>query len=68
MIKMVKPVIDYEKCKTCKTCREVCPMDCFDLKEEENKVVVERPEACIGCRACEVQCPEGAISIVEDDE
>ena len=60
---MPKPVIDYKKCNSCGTCIDVCPMDVF--AKENGKVVVKKPEACIGCRACEVQCPKGAIKIVD---
>jgi len=42
---------------------EVCPVDVFAL--EGDKMVVKKPEECIGCRACEVQCPNQAIKIVE---
>jgi len=34
-------------------------------KEEKGKVVVKRPNDCIGCRACEVQCPYSAIKVEE---
>ncbi|MBN2422949.1 4Fe-4S binding protein [Candidatus Woesearchaeota archaeon] len=61
---MPKPVINYEKCKTQKTCVDVCPMQVFEVKGD--KVVVAKPEECIGCKACEVQCPEGAITVEED--
>ncbi|MBU0756653.1 MAG: ferredoxin family protein [Nanoarchaeota archaeon] len=60
---MPHPIIDYNKCKTAKVCIDVCPMAVFE--EEDGKVVVAKPDECIGCKACEVQCPEGAI-VVED--
>lgn len=61
---MPKPIIDNSKCNACKTCIEVCPMECFE--EQDGKVVVSKPDECIGCHACEVQCPTQAISIEED--
>ena len=60
---MPHPIIDYAKCKTHKVCVEVCPMEVFE--EKDGKVVVAKPDECIGCKACEVQCPESAI-VVED--
>jgi len=63
VIQLTKPIIDPSKCNLCGTCIEICPMDCFEKKGD--KVVVKNPDACIGCRACEAQCPTNAI-VVED--
>ena len=57
---MPKPIIS-DKCSNCNTCIEICPVDVFS--KGEKKVQVKKPEACIGCRACEVQCPEECIKI-----
>jgi NAD-dependent dihydropyrimidine dehydrogenase PreA subunit len=58
-----KPLIDYKKCTSCGTCVSVCPVQVFEKKGK--KVVVAKPDECIGCRACEAQCPAQAI-VVED--
>lgn len=60
---MPHPVINYKKCTACSSCVDICPMQVF--AKEGDKVVVKHPEKCIGCRACEVQCPQGAIEIVD---
>jgi len=50
---MPHPVIkDPKKCD-CKVV-DACPVKVFDCKG--GKLVVARPNDCIGCRACEASC------------
>jgi len=60
---MVKIVIDNHKCTGCGTCKDVCPVAVYEMKDE--KSVAVKPDECLVCRACEVQCPESAIQVVE---
>lgn len=61
---MPNPKIDSNKCDNCGKCIELCPMGVFAKEEgEEGKVVVKKPQECIGCKACEVQCPKEAIKV-----
>ena len=58
---MPKPTIDYKKCTSCGTCADTCPVQVF--AKEGGKVVVKKPQDCIGCKACEVSCPAKAIKV-----
>ena len=58
-----KPYVDKAKCTGCGTCKDVCPVDVFEITG--GKSVVKNPDACIQCRACEASCPEKAIVVKE---
>ena len=58
-----KVIIDYDKCTSCGSCVNVCPVSVFS--QDESKVKVVNPSECIGCRACETSCPVEAITVNE---
>jgi len=62
-LKMVEIKIDHDKCDGCGTCKDTCPTSVFEINDGKSKVV--NLEACLVCRACEVQCPKGAIQVIE---
>lgn len=55
--------IDYEKCRVCKLCIEVCKG--APLYLENGKIMVDQTLyfGCIGCGHCAAVCPTGAISV-----
>ena len=62
--------IDYNWCKCCYLCIEVCPQDVFERSDyigEKGVAVplVAHPEECVRCRLCELMCPDIAISLRE---
>ncbi|MEJ2601123.1 MAG: ferredoxin family protein [Anaerolineales bacterium] len=60
--------IDLEKCEGCGDCSEICPVELFEVRQENGKefaFYTGTEDDCIGCMACETECAEGAISILE---
>jgi len=60
---MVEIKVDVAKCNGCETCVDTCPVGVYEMKD--GKSVVVELEDCLVCRACEMQCPEGAIQVIE---
>jgi NAD-dependent dihydropyrimidine dehydrogenase PreA subunit len=58
-----RPFVDKKKCTGCGTCKQVCPVNVFEIVG--GKSVVKRPLDCIQCRACEASCPKKAIVVKE---
>ncbi len=49
-------------CKGCDICVRMCPEKCLEL-DEEQLVIVARPDDCTGCRICEWLCPDFVIKL-----
>ena len=60
---MVKVIVDNSKCNGDETCVNTCPVNVFEMKD--GKSVPVKVDDCLICRACEVQCPTGAIQVIE---
>lgn len=63
--RVVRPVIDYNKCVGCKACYIWCPEATILIRD--NKVEVDY-EYCKGCGVCSNVCPVKAISMVSESE
>ncbi len=61
--RVLKPVIDLEKCRKCWLCVDFCPEGVIS-KSEEGPVIDYR--FCKGCGVCANECPVKAISMVRE--
>jgi len=52
--------------KGCGICVAFCPKDVLEMNNEET-VVVARPDDCNYCGDCEIRCPDFAIVVVTDE-
>jgi len=55
------PVIDYDRCESCKRCLDFCLFGVYELSGDD-KVEVRNPANCkTNCPACAKTCPNSAI-------
>ena len=72
MAKKAKQIdVDPKMCKGCHICIFVCPHDVLKKADVvDNRgfflPVVADLEACVVCCLCEMECPDFAISVVEE--
>ena len=56
--------INLERCKGTRICIDVCPRNCFEMIEDQNKVSNPRKVNCVQCGGCIVQCPFDALYFI----
>lgn len=61
-------VINPDQCVNCGACFPVCRYDAIFPDPQKAQVQWIDPIACDGCAACVYACPEGAISMVQQQE
>ena len=61
--RVLRSVIDHEKCTKCKTCWIFCPDQSIEVTEDEMRVNLKY---CKGCGICANVCPVGAIERVPE--
>ncbi len=71
--RVVKPVVDYSKCISCKTCFIICPDSAYKWEEKKpnnNSKLKGRPvvdlTTCKGCGICAQECPAKCIEMKRD--
>ncbi len=57
---MLRPQADPEKCTSCGTCVDHCPVSALSMVGNIPRV---NPDICIACFCCQEMCPEKAITL-----
>ena len=63
--RIVRPVIDHEKCTRCFTCYITCPDSCWSFDEKAEKMEWNW-KFCKGCQLCIYECPADALKAVPE--
>jgi len=68
----LKVNVDHKKCKGDGLCVDLCPVSVFQVKivsihPRKTRTVVINEAACVLCRICEVNCPNQAIKIMQQE-
>lgn len=65
--RVLKPVVEQEKCSLCGNCRKYCPVDIVTIHTEtENKGVSFDFDYCKGCGICANVCPKECINMIPE--
>ncbi len=59
--RLLKVVLDKERCRGAGFCEMVCPRDCYEIDKNQHIATIPRAERCVQCGACIVQCPFDAL-------
>ena len=63
--RIVKPVMNKEKCVVCGICLTYCPVNSIEFKSD--KYIINY-DFCKGCGICSNECPKTAIDMIEEGD
>ena len=63
--RIVKPVMNKEKCDECGICLTYCPVNSIEFKSD--KYIINY-DFCKGCGICSNECPKTAIDMIEEGD
>ena len=67
--RVVRPVVDHERCVLCGMCEKHCPTGVVTTGKEEDGGTLEIDYTyCKGCGICANICPKNSIEMVDERE
>lgn len=63
--RMVRPVVDMEKCVQCGICASYCPCGVIDTDRKAKTFDIDY-NFCKGCGICANECPKQALTMVPE--
>jgi 2-oxoglutarate ferredoxin oxidoreductase subunit delta len=57
-------VTELEKCKSCGTCVQFCPLEIRKFNDEGKAITIKTDKSCGGCSVCYKRCPQDAIKLI----
>jgi 2-oxoacid:acceptor oxidoreductase delta subunit (pyruvate/2-ketoisovalerate family) len=65
--RILRPVVDLEKCKFCDLCQKFCPTDVVEIRgKKPDRELYFDLDYCKGCGICADVCPQDSISMVPE--
>ncbi len=62
--RVLRPIIDFEKCTHCMFCWLFCPDSA--VRVQDSKVLEIDLRYCKGCGICATECPRQCITMIEE--
>jgi NAD-dependent dihydropyrimidine dehydrogenase PreA subunit len=59
--RLLKVILNEEKCIGCAICEQVCPRNCYGMDKDRHIAVMPGADKCVKCGACIVQCTVDAL-------
>lgn len=64
--RLERPVVRFEECIKCGTCKMYCPTGVIEIDKDAKECVAINLDYCKGCGICAAECPKKCIDMVNE--